>query len=84
LGVNIGVFWKRESRPIEWRQCRLSTRQLLFVCTSIVHAVVRARVTPSWQILNIWTASGHITNSQAMRFTLWKCPPCVCMRAETT
>ncbi len=21
-GVNIWVFWKRESRPIEWRQCR--------------------------------------------------------------
>ncbi len=23
-------FWKRESRPIKWRQCRLSTRQLIF------------------------------------------------------
>jgi hypothetical protein len=32
LGVNIGVFWKRESRPIEWPQCRLSTRQLFFFC----------------------------------------------------
>ncbi len=38
-GVNIGVFWKRKSRPIEWRQCRLSTRQLYFVCTSIVYAI---------------------------------------------
>jgi hypothetical protein len=28
LGVNIGVFWKRESRPFEWRQCPLLTRQL--------------------------------------------------------
>jgi hypothetical protein len=25
--MNIGVFWKRESIPIEWRQCRLLTRQ---------------------------------------------------------
>jgi hypothetical protein len=24
LGVNIGVFWNMESRPIEWRQCRQS------------------------------------------------------------
>ncbi len=30
LGVNIGVFWKRKSKPKEWRQCRLSTRQLFF------------------------------------------------------
>ncbi len=31
LGVNIRIFWKWESRPIdEWRQCRLSTRQLFF------------------------------------------------------
>ncbi len=38
--MNIGVFWKRESRPIEWRQCLNSTRQLFFfVCTSIVYAV---------------------------------------------
>ncbi len=29
-GVNIGVFWMRESSPIEWRQCRLSTRQFFF------------------------------------------------------
>jgi hypothetical protein len=28
--VNIGVFWKRKSRPIKWRQRCLSTRQLLF------------------------------------------------------
>jgi hypothetical protein len=34
LGVNIGVFWKRKSRPIKWRQCRLSTRQL-FYCLHI-------------------------------------------------
>ncbi len=30
-GTKIGVFWKRESRPIEWRQCRLSIRQLFFL-----------------------------------------------------
>jgi hypothetical protein len=29
LVVNIRVFWKMESRPIEWRQYRLSTRQRL-------------------------------------------------------
>ncbi len=28
--MNNGVFWKRESRPIKWRPCRLSTRQLFF------------------------------------------------------
>ncbi len=28
LGENTGVFWKREPRPIEWRQRRLSTRKL--------------------------------------------------------
>jgi hypothetical protein len=35
LGVNIGVFWKRESRPIEWRQYRLSTRKFFFFCLHI-------------------------------------------------
>ncbi len=29
-GVIISLFWKRESITIEWRQCRLTTRQLLF------------------------------------------------------
>jgi hypothetical protein len=33
-----GVFWKRESRPIESRQCRLLNRQLFFICVSIVYA----------------------------------------------
>ncbi len=32
LGLMIGVFWTRESRPIKskWHQCRLSTRQVFF------------------------------------------------------
>jgi hypothetical protein len=45
LGVNIGVFWKRESRPIEWHQCHLSIRQF-FVCTSIVYARIVLEATP--------------------------------------
>ncbi len=40
FGVNIGVFWKRESRPIKWRRFCLSTRQLFFVSTSIVYVAV--------------------------------------------
>ncbi len=36
LGVNIAVFWKRESRPIEWRQCRSQLLPTYFVCTSIL------------------------------------------------
>jgi hypothetical protein len=35
LGVNIRVFWKREPRPIEWRQCRLLTSQLILFCLHI-------------------------------------------------
>ncbi len=37
FGVNIGVFWKRESRPIEWRQCASQLANFFFVCTSIVY-----------------------------------------------
>jgi hypothetical protein len=46
LGVNIGVFWKREWRPSEWRQCRLSTPRLFFVCTSIVYEEIMIGATP--------------------------------------
>jgi hypothetical protein len=30
FGVMIGVFWKREPRPVQWHQCRLLTLQFLF------------------------------------------------------
>jgi hypothetical protein len=38
LGVMIGVFWKRESRPIEWHHCPLLYHANFFsFFTSIVH-----------------------------------------------
>ncbi len=39
----IGVFWKRESRPIQWHQCRLLTRKL-FLCLHIYSLYGLARV----------------------------------------
>ncbi len=35
FGVNIGVFWKRESRPIKWHQFRLWTHNCFFFCLHI-------------------------------------------------
>ncbi len=45
-GVNIGVFWKREPKPIKWRQCRLLTR-FSFVCASIVYGRHPPGATPT-------------------------------------
>ncbi len=36
LGGEHGVFWKRESRPIKWHQCRLLTNFFFTVWTSMV------------------------------------------------
>jgi hypothetical protein len=57
LGVNIGVFWKRESRPIEWRQFRLLTRQL-FLCL---------------HIYSLWFVLGHYVTQSSVRQTKRSC-----------
>ncbi len=62
-GVMIGVFWKRESRPIKWHQCRLITRQLSPAFTSIVYGFIlfdSTKYIDTYLLLEIEQSSGII------------------------
>ncbi len=63
LRVNIEVFWKKESRPIERRQCRLSTRQLCF-CLHIYSP---------WNFHRAWVQLVNILKIKAGNFHRFCC-----------
>jgi hypothetical protein len=65
FGVNIGIFWKRESRPIEWRQCRLSNCQVFFC----LHIYGLYMIAPygGWHLPEVTSLAHSIFNFSARR-----------------